>query len=151
MVKANAFVRANADRMRWQLPPPGANIVDHAIGMITETLHEGYVKAFYIGLTHRLSERWEGAPSYRGREPMRGHKVAWQKMVIVGCSDHADEIGNAEISVIAQFRRHDRMGYMVNPNGHFLCRNQNPGGEGARGGVPPHLLYVCFSWNPRGR
>ena len=149
MAAADAFVRGNADRMRWQLPPPGASIVDHAIGMINDTLGQGYVRVFYIGLTAELGRRWDGDPNpIAGRKPMQGHKVKYQKIVIVGCSDHDDEIGDAEISVIARFRRHDRNG-ICNINGDFRCDNRNPGGEGARGGTPPHLLYVCWSWNPR--
>jgi hypothetical protein len=51
--------------------------------------------------------------------------------------------------VIAQFRRYNPRGILVNQNGHHLCTNRNPGGEGARAGIPPHFLYLCFSWNPR--
>ena len=109
MVEADDCVRENCDRIRWDLPPPGANIADHAIGIINDTLRRGYVKAFYIGLTARLRQRWEGEDNpLPGRKPMIGHNVAWQHMVIVGCSDHADKIGQAEISVVAQFRRFDR-------------------------------------------
>ena len=150
MIEADEFVRANGNRVRWHLSPPGQNIVDFAIAYVNDVLDQGYVKAFYIGLTAKLPQRWSGqSRSIAGSRPMRGHNVKWQRMVIVGASDDADEIGNAEISVIAKFRRHDLRGQLINPNGHHLCHNQNPGGEGAHAGVPPHLLYVCFNWNPR--
>lgn len=144
MVEADAFVRSSGNRVRWHLPAPGSDIVPWAIAHVNNILSQEYVRAFYIGLTALLPERcWDSG---------RGHFVkGWQVMFIVGVSDDADEIGNGEKAVIAQFRRHDPRGLLVNHNGHPLCTNRNPGGEGARAGIPPHFLYLCFSWNPRGR
>ena len=148
MVEADAFVRGSGDRLDWDLTPPGQNIVDWAIAYIQNVLARAWVKAFYVGLTSSLRQRWlgEDSPSH-GRARMEGHKVkGWQRMTLLAVSDLPDVIGDAEKAVIAKFRRWGQHGFF-NEEGHPLCANRNPGGEGARAGVPPHLLYVCFSWN----
>ena len=116
MVEAADVVRDNSYRLAWDLPPPGSDIADWAISRIRDILSQGYVKAFYIGLTSRLRERWFGS----GR--MVGHHVKWQQMFIVGASDHADEIGNAETSVISQFRRYGPRGVFVSHPAWSLAR-----------------------------
>jgi hypothetical protein len=136
MVEANEFVRGSCDRLGWELPPVGASIVDWAIAHILNTLSRQWVAAFYIGLTARLPQRW------LGEDEMVGHKVkGWQRMILVGVSESSDEIRNAEIAVIARFRR------IGQNEGHPLCTNLSPGGERGRGNSPPHLLYVCWQWN----
>ena len=153
MARFAEIVSVSGGRLSWHLSPRGPHghsIVDWAVCYINDTLAMGYVRQFYIGLTARLGPRWYGTFfPIGGRRPMRGHNVKWQRMVILGVSDRADEIGNAEKSIIAQFRKYDRRGYLINENGHPLCENRNPGGEGARAGYPPHLAYVCINWNPR--
>ena len=150
MWEAEEFVRAYSDRVRWHLAPPGSNIVDACIAHINDILGQQFVREYYIGLTARLPQRWVGERRpLVGRRPMRGHNVRFQEMVIVGVSADAGEIGDAEEAVIAQFRRFGRSGQIENHNGDFRCANRSPGREGARGGEPPHCLYVCWSWNPR--
>ena len=98
MVEADAFVRGSGGRVRWHLPAPGSSVVEWAVAHINDVLAQEYVRSFYIGITSLLRRRcWDAE---------YGHFVkGWQVMYIVGASDRADEIGNAETSVIAAFRR----------------------------------------------
>ena len=151
MVEYDEFVRTSDNRVVWHLAPLGQNIVDWAIAYINNILARAYVKAFYFGITARLQERWLGAPARHGFRRLVGHKEkGWQRMTLLAASHLPDEIGDAEKSVLAKFRRWGRGGYF-NVEGHPLCANRNPGGEGARAGSPPHILYCCVSWNPRPR
>lgn len=149
MVEADAFVQASGGRIVWHLSPLRRTIVDWTIRHIHNILSQQYVQAFYIGLTARLEARWLGAPPFQGRPRMVGHKAkGWHKMFLVAVSDNPCEIGDAKKAVITKFRKWDRF-RLVNHEGHFLCSNRNPGGEGAYGGCPPHILYVLVRWNPR--
>jgi len=146
MVEADGVVQDSGNRIRWHLPPPDSDIAAWAVGHTRDLLSQGYVRAFYFGITQALSDRWYGTVR------MRGHRQAgWHKMIILAASDSADAIGQAEVDAIAQFRRYDSRGILVSEDGHPLCRNRNPGREGAHAGTPPHLLYLCVSWDPRGR
>lgn len=137
--------RSHGNSIVWHLPPFRADPVEWCVGHIEEGLHEGYVAAFYVGVTHRVAERWLH-PLY----PERGHRRrGFHRMVICAVSDLSGEIGNAEIAVIARFRRWGRRGIMHNAHGHPLCENRNPGGEGVHHGSPPHCLYVVWKHNPR--
>jgi hypothetical protein len=137
-------VSSYGGRIEWHLQPLRANIVEWCTGHIHDTLHEGYVAGFYIGVSHVICERWE-----HPRNSKLGHcRSGWQRMVICGVSDQSGEIGNAEKSVISRFRRFSRWG-VHNANGNPLCTNRNPGGESSSHGVMPFFLYVCWKFNPR--
>ena len=143
MREADEFVQANSHRVSWHLAAPEADIVNATIAHINAVLADQFVREFYIGLTARLPQRWFGETKpFNGRPPMRGHRYRFQEMVIVGVSGWAEEIEDAETRVIAHFRP------TSTHVGDFRCQNKSPGGEGARGGVPPHCLYVCWTWNP---
>lgn len=143
--------RAHGNSIQWHLPPhtPRPDFVEWTIAHINGMLEEGYVAAFYIGITHGIAERWR-----HPRDPMRGHsRNGYQRMVICGVSANCDVIGMAEESVISRFRRVGRGGQMQfdafgNPNGHPLCMNRNPGRESSTHGVPPFALYVVWRHNP---
>lgn len=145
MQKAVDDASRHGNSIEWHLPPRRASLVEWCVGHIDEVLHDAYVAAFYIGITHVISERW-----LHPRDRMRGHcRRGFQRMVICAVSDQSDEIANAETSVIARFRRFGRGGQLHNTDGHPLCENRNPGGEGAHHGTPPFCLYVCWKWNRR--
>lgn len=143
MDEAVVDARAHGSRIRWNIAPVRANVVDWCIAHINDVLDEGYVAAFYIGISHRIAERWQ-----HPHNPSRGHcRTGYQRMVVCAVSDQSDAIGNAEVSVIARFRRFGRSG-VINTNGHPLCQNRSPGNEHAHHGVPPFALYVCWRHNP---
>ena len=145
MQKAVDDASRHGNSIEWHLPPRRASPVEWCVGHIEQVLHDGYVAGFYIGITHLISERW-----LHPRDQMRGHcRRGFQRMVICAVSDLSDEIANAETSVIARFRRWGRGGYLHNTDGHPLCENRNPGGEGAHHGTAPFALYVCWKWNRR--
>ena len=139
--------------VRWHLPHILAqDIVEWTVAHINDILAQEYVKAFYIGITHKIGWRWS--------DPVRGHRVkGWQQMVLCAVSDDSGKIARAEVSVLDQFPYYCRGGGLLGPRvvagrtvtGHRLCTNRNPGAEGGFHGVPPHILYVCWRWNPRGR
>ena len=151
MIEANEFVNTSQGRISWDLPPLDYWIGAWAPARIRDELDRGYVRQFYIGLTADLRQRWEGnSQPTDGREPWSGHSAKWQKMILVGVSKYHGEIAQAEIETISQFRRFDARGYFVN-EGDFRCQNKKPGGEGSRGIAAPHILYICYNWNRRGR
>ena len=159
----------------WQLPPNlGQDIVMWAVAHINDALAQGGVHSFYIGLTSLVFFRWWGRrdsdlrrfigpllPHQRRDTVMVGHCFSgWHRMTLLAVSDDAVDIARAERAAIGQYRQRGRsgeylgpptrgLGYCLHPQGgSSLCENRNPGGEGADGGVPPHILYVCMRWNP---
>ena len=153
MEKAVCDVERIGSQVRWQLPPTlGQSIVDWAVAHINDAIAQGEVHSFYIGLTSLVFARWRG----RKQPPvMVGHCMkGWHRMTLLAVSDQAGVIGHAEKSVIAQFRHLGPRGRDLGSRvvdgrrvaGDLRCENKNPGGEGARGGVPPHMLYVCMRW-----
>ena len=141
-----------AGQVRWNLPPTlEQNIVDWTVHHNRDVLGEEYVRAFYIGITHKVHWRWT--------DPVSGHKKKlWQCMYICAVSDDCKQIAKAEIDVIKQFRflgpRGVFLGYREEDGqqvGHPLCANRNPGSEGGFHGIPPHCLYVVWRWNRRGQ
>lgn len=151
MAQAEQDVTGFGGRVCWNLPHTlGHNTVEWAIAHINGILDQAYVKAFYVGITHKVGWRWS--------DPDAGHRrKGWQRMFLLAVSDSSDVISQAEIAVLEEFRFYCRGGYFLGPRevrgrivrGHRLCVNRLPGGEGGSHGEPPHVLYVCWRWNPR--
>ena len=59
MVEADDCVNASRNRIRWDLAPLGSDIAAWATSRVRDMLSQGFVKAFYIGLTAQLPKRWE--------------------------------------------------------------------------------------------
>ena len=109
----------------------------HCRSVIDHILEKGYVKAFKVGLTFKPLLRFRSRSyGYAGR--------GWSSMVLIAVSDQPDLIAELERNLITHYRRHDRRGFMVNANGHVLCANKAPGGEGAFHGISPFFLYVVL-------
>ena len=92
---------------------------------------------FLIGITNRLLHRWTN-PSFGYK------KRGFQELRILVKDDDAQVIAMLEKNAIKLYRKYDPRGMLVNPNGHSLCGNRNPGGEGAYGGIAPHFLYIAI-------
>ena len=153
MEEAVRHVGGTGGRVRWHLPQTlSQDIVEWTIAHINDVLAQQYVRAFYIGMTHKVGPRWTN--------PVSGHcRKGWHRMYLCAVSDDDGKIARAETSVIEQFRYYGRGGVVLGPRdvagrtvtGHQLCSNRNPGSEGGFHGIPPHVLYVCWRWNPRSR
>ena len=149
MVETVKDVEGYAEYLRWCLPPiPGQSIVMWARSHIIDTLAQGSVKAFYIGITHQCAKRW-WRTDY-------GHNLAgWHRMNLVAVSDLSDEIAGAEETLLEEFRHYGYRGKFLGPRefagrvvlGHSLCTNRRPGGGGLLDGDPPHVLYVLWEWS----
>ena len=114
----------------------------HARNVIHGLLEEGYIQRFKVGLTHLPKDRY-----YSSRYGYQ--RSGYSKMVLLAVHDDSDFIKNMEIDLLLIYRRLDRRGFLVNINGHPLCANRAPGGEGADHGIAPFFLYVAFMTNPR--
>ena len=116
--------------------------ITHARRVIDRLLDEGYVRSFKVGITHLPKDRY-----YSSRYGYQ--RSGYSKMVLLAVHDDSDFIKNMEIDLLLIYRRLDRRGFLVNINGHPLCANRAPGGEGADHGIAPFFLYVAFMTNPR--
>ena len=109
----------------------------HSQCVIKAHLQRGYVRGFKIGLTMD--------PIYRFRNQAFGYCTqGYHTMVILSVHDDAQRIADLETSLLQVFRRYDRQGRCVNPDGHPLCRNRAPGGENAFGGIAPFFCYLAL-------
>ena len=124
----------NADsRTAWLLPAPGHDQHAHAVACVRENLALGYVQGFKIGITHIPQTRF-GRLDYQ----------TFTSFTILSVNDDSQKIADLEISVLAVFRRYDVRGFLVNPAGHALCENRQPGGENAHHGCAPFCLYLAL-------
>ena len=109
----------------------------HSQRVIRAYLQQGYIRNFKIGLTTDPVRR------FRNRE--FGYcTLGYHTMVILSVHDDAQRIADLETSLLQVFRRYDRQGRCVNPDGHPLCRNRAPGGENAFGGIAPFFCYLAL-------
>ena len=126
----------------WRLNPEMSEVDDlqrqlaHCRAIIEETLRDGYVKAFKIGITHQ--------PVQRFRNEGYGYVTRkYSELCIVATSDNPFFIAQCEIELLTTYRRHDHNG-CVNIHGHPLCQNRKPGGEGAFHGRAPFCCYMAI-------
>ena len=71
-------------------------------------------------------------------------------MFVLAVSGSSDEIVRAETLSIERLRRWGRGGQLYSSDGHQLCDNRAPGGEGGmQYGEAPFALYLVVRWNPR--
>ena len=135
-------VAALGDCIVWRLGPLGQDIVAWAMSQVDDVLAQGYVRRFYIGITSRIAWRWSDASD--------GHRSkGYQRMFVLAISGDSKDIVQAEIMAIQRYRRYGRGGMLYSPDGHPLCQNRHPGGEGGmHHGVAPFCLYLVVHWNP---
>ena len=137
--------------IKWHLPPtPDESILKWARKHIEDTLAQGSVEAWYIGITHLISERW------MRRDDGSGHnELGWHRMSLIYVSDLWYNIAGAEMTLLKQYRflgpLGKRLGWRVHNRqyvrGHPLCTNKAPGGAGGNAGTPPHVLYILWKWS----
>ena len=126
-------------RIVWDLCESGEqNAMDYIRATVASMLdyHTGK-KQFVVGITSNPIHRW--ANSRYGYE-----KRGFKELRIIVKDDDAGKIANLERIAISFYRRYNPQGILVNPNGHVLCGNRNPGGENAYVGFAPHFLYVAI-------
>ena len=116
--------------------------LEHAKYAIMQILDQGYIKKFEIGITF--------LPNIRFDNPTHGYSgLGYHSMQLLCCHEDPDFIAGIEIKLLETFRRLDRRGYLVNPNGHCLCANRAPGGESRSHGFAPYFCYIVIQYNPR--
>ena len=126
MQAAVANAAAHGNHIKWHLPPLGADLVVWATAAIDETLRQGYVRSFKVGLSHKIAGRWsKHDDGYRA--------LGYQQMVVLAVSDDSRVIAKAETGVIGRYRHYDPRGIVV---------------RDAAGQVSPFALYVAFRWAP---
>ena len=94
---------------------------------------------FKVGLSYKPTNRWTYFPDYKSA----------QKMVVAYCTDNPDQMGRMEEVTIEKFRKWDRRGRVINPNGDPRCLNRAPGGENKDHGHSPFFCYIVFTYKNR--